>query len=160
MSDAKATARRLSELVDDNGHVAGVYEMALNTLATEGYIAILPRQPTLEIVASVVATTDAAKAYATAVIDEINRLTNRKFKLCESTIKQAKSLMRARIKLETMLAMVAFMFGKWGGKPDMVDYVQPSTLMRLTSAKKYIGMMEAGPARAASAADGFSPWGG
>lgn len=118
---------------------------ALCALEKLGYLVIQPQTPLVLI--PVVVTTDAAELYAQAVVVEINRLTGRHFRVTEETITRAKALMRARIKVETMVAVVTFMHGKWAHKPDMAEYVQPSTLMRLSKAKQYIEQMEAGPVR-------------
>ena len=95
----------------------------------------------------IVATTDAAKLYAQAVVDLINSLTGRHFKVTAETVTRAKALLRAKVKVDRMLAIVRFMAGKWSPDPKMAEYVQPSTLMRVSNAKKYGEMMDAGPAR-------------
>lgn len=133
---------------------------ALMALEAEGYIAILPRQPTLEAVTPVLpAPTDKAQAFAAAVIVEINRLSGRSFRVGEESIKQAKALIRAKVTVETMLAMVRFMAEKWLPKPEMADNVRPSTLMRLSNAKRYIADMEAGPVRSHASAPTFKTLG-
>lgn len=129
---------------------------ALRVLVAEGHITIT--KPAALTLIPVVATTTAAEVYAVAVVTEINRLTGRKFKVTAETITRAKALMRAKVPAETMLAVVKFMHGKWGAKPDMAEYVQPSTLMRVSNARKYIEMMEAGPVRG-QAAQTFSTFG-
>ena len=152
-------AARLAEYLD--GKVSGSLAASiLLLLQEEGYIAILPRQPTLEAVVPVlVATTDKAKAFASAVIDAINHLSGRKFQVTDETVKQAKALIRAKVTIESMLAMVAFMAGKWLPKPEMADNVRPSTLMRLSNAKRYIAEMEAGPVRSHASAPTFKTLG-
>ena len=97
--------------------------------------------------------------FASAVIAEINHLSGRKFQVTDETIKQAKALIRAKVTIETMLAMVAFMAGKWLPKPEMADNVRPSTLMRLSNAKRYIAEMEAGPVRSHASAPTFKTLG-
>ena len=148
---------RLAVFMDCDPNLA---DAAIRALESEGYITILPRQPTLEAVAPVlVATTDTAKAFASDVLAEINRQTGRHFKLTDETVKQAKALIRAKVTIESMLAMVAFMAGKWLPKPEMADNVRPSTLMRLSNAKRYIAEMEAGPVRSHASAPTFKTLG-
>ncbi len=145
---ARPAAERLAAHLDAP---VDLMDEALRVMEAEGYIAVLPRQPTLEAVVPVLtATTDKAEAYAAAVIAEINRLTGRSFKLATEAVKQAKALIRAKVAIGQMLAMVRFMAGKWLSKSEMAEYVQPSTLMRPSNAKKYIAMMEAGPVRSAA----------
>lgn len=130
------------------GAPADLMDEALSLLVAEGYIAILPRQATLDVVAPVlVATTEKAGAYATACVAEINRLTGRKFKVTDEVVKQAKTLLRGKVPLEKALEAIRFKHAEWFKKPDMVQYVQPSTLLRLSNMKTYLAQMEAGPAK-------------
>ncbi len=111
--------------------------------------------PPLLALLPVVATTDAAKGYAEVVVDLINSLTGRHFKVTAETVTRAKALLRARIKVDRMLAIVRFVAGKWSPDPKMAEYVQPSTLMRVSNAKKYGEAMDAGPARVGGGTAGF-----
>jgi len=144
-----AATCRLAVFLDAPEHLVGA---GLDALVAEGYIAILPRQ---EALLPIVATTDAAKGYAQAVVDLINSLTGRHFKVTAETVTRAKALIRARIKVDRMLAIVRFMASKWSPDPKMREYVQPSTLMRVSNAKKYGEAMDAGPARGGGATAGF-----
>jgi len=151
--DVLRAAMRLTALLHDEAHSP---KGALLALETEGYITInAPAALTL-----VPATPDAATAYATAVVTAINQATGRSFRVTAETVTRAKALIRAKIKVETMLAVVKAKHADWGGKAEMVAYIQPSTLMRVSKAKQYIEALEAGPAKVSRAQglQGFSEW--
>lgn len=145
--DVLRAAMRLTALLHDEAHSP---KGALLALEAEGHITITA--PTALTLVPVVATTDAATVYATAVVTAINQATGRSFKVTAETVTRAKALIRAKIKAEAMLAVVKLKAAKWGSDPKMVEYIQPSTLMRVGNAKKYIEAMEAGPARVRSGA--------
>lgn len=147
-------ADRLGSLLNLSPTVTGV---ALQKLADEKLIEVPAQQPL--VLLPLVATTDAAEAYALAVVSEINRLTGRHFKVTAETVTRAKALLRARIKVDTTLAVVRFKAGTWGKDPKMAEYIQPSTLMRLSKVKEYIGQMEAGPARVNGGGETFKQLG-
>lgn len=148
MSDADLdiVARRLASMLG-LGTSHAIVGAKLRTLEAEGYIVIQPQTPTLELIPAIVPSTDAAEVYAKAVVDTINTLTGRHFRVTAETVTRAKALMRARIKVETMVEVVKFKAAAWSSKPDMAQYIQPSTLMRLSKAKEYLAQMEAGPVK-------------
>lgn len=151
------------QVTQDAGLRLGItpgHDMLVSTSVGDVLVEAVSNQPTLEAVVPVLpAPTDTAQAFAQAVIAEVNRLSGRSFRVGEESIKQAKALIRGRVTVETMLAMVRFMAEKWLPKPEMADNVRPSTLMRLSNAKRYIDEMEAGPVRARGAAPTFKTLG-
>lgn len=145
--DLVTAATRLAILTSVPGAVA---IEALRTLAAEGFVTVLPVQSALVPAEPAVN----AYHYASKVVLLINELTGRRFKVGDQDKTRAQALIRAKVPLTTMLAMVEYMHGLWSKDPKMVEYIQPSTLMRLTKARDYIAKMEAGPARP-SAVAGF-----
>lgn len=139
--------------LDCHGGTAAGLRDAIGQLL--GHCRLDQPQPTPTLILPIVATSDAAHLYAKAVVDLINDLTGRYFKVTAETVTRAKALLRARIKVDRMLAIVRFMAGKWSPDPKMREYVQPSTLMRVSNAKKYGEAMDAGPARGVGATAGF-----
>jgi len=152
--DMLRASMRLAALLRDSTITA---ESALLTLEAEGHITITT--PAALTLVPVVATTDAATVYATAVVTAINQASGRAFKVTAETITRAKALIRAKIKAETMVAVVKAKHAEWGSKPEMVQYIQPSTLMRVGNAKKYIEQLEAGPARVRPTGPAFRGFG-
>ena len=145
MTPEEAIRRALLKLRDHAGRLMPIDGASLRAIADELECGLPDLQPLTLL--PIVATSDAAKLYAQAVVDLINSLTGRHFKVTAETVTRAKALLRAKVKVDRMLAIVRFMAGKWSPDPKMAEYVQPSTLMRVSNAKKYGEMMDAGPAR-------------
>ena len=138
-------AARLAAIL---GGPVSVMEEALVALEADGLVAFPSRQPTLEaIMTPAPATSGQAEAMAQAAVAEINRLTGRAFRATPEVVKQAKAIIKTKATAELVLAVIRFKHGEWRGKPDMLTYIQPSTLLRLSNFQKYRAAMEAGPVK-------------
>lgn len=145
------TAQRLAGLLA--GEVPDVViAHALMALVDEGYIAILPRQPALPTMeAPAVEIPGDPRSYATVLVQEINTLTGRNFKVTDDYTQAAKALIKAKIPLEQARQAIKQQHAEWGNDPKWGKYVRPSTMLRASNMKRYVADLEAGPARSSSA---------
>lgn len=140
---ARVAADRLAAIL---GAPAGLMEEALLALEADGLISFPPEQ--LELGGPVVlATTDRAMAMAEAAVAEINRLTGRFFRVTPDVVKQAKAIIKTKATAELVLAVIRAKHAEWSTKPDMLPYLQPSTILRLSNFQKYRAALEAGPVK-------------
>lgn len=153
-------------LRDTATHLADILDItldrtvfALGLLVSEGYIAILPRQPTLPSIEPPPASpTGDPHSYASVLVREINTLTGRNFKVTDDYTKMAKTLIKAKIPLEQARQAIKQQHAEWGNDPKWGKYVRPSTMLRASNMKRYVADLEAGPVRR-QAAHTFKPLG-
>lgn len=145
------TATRLLGLLrlGSSEGAAGVIGGALSVLVDEGYIAILPRQPTLPTLESVspIEPTSDPKGYASVLVQEINNLTGRNFKVTDDYTKMARTLIKEKIPLEQARQAIKAQHAEWGNDPKWGKYVRPSTMLRASNMKRYVADLEAGPVK-------------
>lgn len=109
----------------------------------------LPRQPTLPTLEAVspIEPTGDPKGYASVLVQEINTLTGRNFKVTDDYTKMARTLIKEKIPLEQARQAIKAQHAEWGNDPKWGKYVRPSTMLRASNMKRYVADLEAGPVK-------------
>lgn len=89
------------------------------------------------------------KEDANKILEHLNETTGRRFR--DTTNIEAR--LKGGASVEDCIAVIDYLWAEWGGKPEMVDFVDVITPFRKTKFRGYLDKARAGPARRAAAAD-------
>ena len=80
----------------------------------------------------------AVRSAATSFITHLNELTGKRYRVCDSVIRDVRARLADGYSEADLLAVADNMAAKWLGDPKMAQYVQPSTLLRASKFDGYL----------------------
>ncbi|PYE21351.1 putative phage protein (TIGR02220 family) [Paraburkholderia silvatlantica] len=84
---------------------------------------------------------DHVRQQAEELIEHLNALTGRSYRMVESNIRVVTARLREGATVEQAKAVIAAKVKQWGRDPKMAEYLRPETLFNATKFEQYLGQI-------------------